>query len=432
MAFIADLHIHSRFSMATSRALTPGLLAAWAAIKGISVLGTGDFTHPGWRQELRENLAEVGDSGLFRLKEASLPEISIKPGLDSDIKFCLQAEVCSIYKSDGKTRKIHNLLFAPDFETAEKISARLAPYGHLASDGRPMLKLSARDVLEITLESSQKAVLIPAHIWTPWYSLFGSRSGFNTIEECFGDLTSHIFALETGLSSDPVMNRHLSVLDNYALISNSDAHSGQNLGREANFFTGKPSYAGMFNALRATAARIPQTDLSCQYMGTLEFYPEEGKYHLDGHRKCGVVLTPAQTRETGGICPVCGKPLTIGVLHRVMELADRPSAPTLALEPPQRMLAPLPMILAEILGVKPGAIAVKKEYERIITNLAPELEVLCELPVSEIYDWHEPLGEAINRMRQGNIIIDPGYDGRFGEIRIFSRSELAEIRKKWL
>ncbi|WP_165079220.1 MULTISPECIES: UvrD-helicase domain-containing protein [unclassified Desulfovibrio] len=433
MSFIADLHIHSRFSRATSTALTVPHLAAWAACKGIDVLGTGDFTHPQWRAELREQLVPEAESGLYRLKgepEALEALGGSKPARPAATehgagpRFCLQAEISSIYKRGGQVRKVHNLVFVPTLEDADRLSERLALIGNLHSDGRPILGLDSRDLLEILLECVPGGVLIPAHVWTPWFALFGSKSGFDRPEDCFGDLTEHIFALETGLSSDPAMNRLLSQLDGYALISNSDAHSGANLGREANLFEGRPSYAGMFAALRATARREPQDGLDCRFLGTMEFYPEEGKYHLDGHRACGVVLEPAEARELGDICPVCGRPLTIGVLHRVLELADRATPPALAREPGVLPLVPLAEVIGEILGVGGASRKVRERYGRALTELGPELDILCRLPEAEVRAWWEPLGEAVARMRAGEVIREAGFDGQYGTVRLFRPGEL--------
>ena len=341
--FRADLHIHSRFSRATSKKLGVPLLAAWARLKGLTVLGTGDFTHPKWREELHEHLRYDEQSGLYLLKNPDsaneiLPElpVAVVGGaklLDPDgirlsedaggssaapTHFMLQCEISSIYKRGGKVRKVHNLVFMPDLETAERFSQKLGEIGNLNADGRPILGLDSRDLLELVLEAHPQAFLVPAHIWTPWFSLFGSKSGFDRLDDCFGDLSGEVFALETGLSSDPAMNRLWSALDNHRLISNSDAHSGENLGREANVFAGDISYQGILRALKA-----PATADATRFLGTLEFFPEEGKYHMDGHRKCNVLLSPEETRSLGGICPVCGGPLTVGVLNRVMELADR-------------------------------------------------------------------------------------------------------------
>lgn len=409
MKFVADLHIHSRFSLATSKQLNIPHLARWAVRKGINVLASGDFTHPKWREELRQNLVLDEESGFYRTREKL-------PG--GAPLFCLQAEISSIYKKYGKTRKIHNLVFAPDFETADKISARLALVGNLNSDGRPILGLDSRDLLEIVLECSEDAVLVPAHIWTPWFSLFGSRSGFDRIEDCYGDLTPHIFALETGLSSDPPMNRCLSALDGYTMISSSDAHSGPNLGREANLFYGKPSYTGMFAALKKAARREDASKQACRFLGTLEFYPEEGKYHLDGHRSCNVVLQPAQSRELANICPVCGKPLTIGVLHRVMELADRDKPGVPPFEPETRMLVPLPEVVAQILGTGINSHKVEEKCLQAVETLGPELDILCQIPLEAISRYWEPLGSAIARIRAGNVTVVPGYDGQYGRILV--------------
>lgn len=422
MSFIADLHIHSRFSMATSRGLTLPNLAGWALRKGIDVLGSGDFTHPGWRAELRENLRFEEESGLYL--SALPPELPCPVPDRKGPRFCLQTEISSIYKAGGKVRKIHNLVFMPDLEAAEKFSARLAAIGNLASDGRPILGLDSRDLLEIALEASPDAVLIPAHIWTPWFALFGSKSGFDSIEDCYRDLTSHIFALETGLSSDPPMNRLLSALDNYALISNSDAHSGANLGREANLFSGKPSWKGIFSALRRAAAREESAQDECSFLGTLEFYPEEGKYHLDGHRACNVVLDPEETKALNNRCPVCGRPLTVGVLHRITDLADRNSPAELVREPETRMLVPLPEVVGQILDFKPGTRRVERKCAEIVSELGAELDVLCLMDAERIRSFWEPLGEAVTRIRNRNIQLDAGFDGQYGRINIFEPGEL--------
>lgn len=426
MTFVADLHIHSRFSMATSKALTIPHLAGWALRKGIDVLGTGDFTHPQWMRELKASLKEDSASGLFR--SVLPPELPGPVPADRHPLFCLQTEINCIYKRGGKTRKVHNLIFMPDFEAAEKFSARLQLIGNLASDGRPILKLDSHDLLEIALACSEQAVLIPAHIWTPWYALFGSKSGFDDIRDCYADLTGHIFALETGLSSDPSMNRLLSALDSYALISNSDAHSGANLGREANLFSGTPSYTGIFDALRAAGRRQDPGQNNCRFLGTLEFYPEEGKYHLDGHRACNVVLTPSETRELNNICPACGKHLTVGVLHRVTDLADRETAPELTMEPETRMLIPLHEVIAQILGCNTGTRKVEAACGRVVAELGAELNVLCQMPIEQISAFCEPLGEAVSRIRRKDVQLNAGFDGQYGKISIFKPGELGDIR----
>lgn len=428
MAFIADLHIHSRHSMATSRDLGVPQLCSWAAVKGIRALGTGDFVHPGWRAELKEFLEPDDASGLLRLKPEYARLVNRPCGTSLPL-FCLQAEISCVYKRHGKTRKVHNLVYLPDMEAAERLSASLGKIGNIAADGRPILKLDSRDLLEMTLEAAPGAVLAPAHIWTPWYSLLGQKSGFDSIEECYGDLTRHVFMLETGLSSDPAMNRLVSAHDGYALFSNSDAHSGQNLGREANLFSGEPSYRGIFEAFAAAARREPRDDSECAFLGTVEFFPEEGKYYQDGHRNCGVSLTPAESRELGNLCPVCGKPLTTGVLHRIHDLADRTEEPKLENEPEAALLVPLQTILAEILGTSPASVKARREYSRTVENLGPELDVLHNIPVSDVFDWWEPLGEAVSRVRSGRISVTPGFDGQYGIIRIFEPSELAQFGK---
>ena len=366
MPYIADLHVHSHYSRATSKDLNLASLYQWAQIKGIDVVGTGDFTHPQWFQELKEKLVPDG-SGFYRLKDP--PQVPALPGLKSqakDVRFCLTTEISSIYKQGGKVRKNHNLLYAPDLETVAKLNAKLATIGNLAADGRPILGLAARDLLEITLEASERAYLIPAHIWTPWFSTLGSKSGYDSIEACFRDLTPHIFALETGLSSDPAMNWKISALDGYTMISNSDAHSPQKLGREANLFNTAMTYDAMFEAMKTQKG----------FLGTLEFFPEEGKYHMDGHRKCGVCIEPATTQAYKGLCPACGQPLTIGVLHRVEELADRsqPQQPQGAAN--FEYIIPLPEIIAEIKNAGPNSKRVQQEFQQVIGQFGNEFSFL--------------------------------------------------------
>ncbi|WP_029898059.1 UvrD-helicase domain-containing protein [Desulfohalovibrio reitneri] len=423
--FRADLHIHSRHSRATSKALTPRHLAAWGLVKGLDVLGTGDFTHPGWLEELREALVEDGsgllvprtDQGLGR--EISWLDGWLPPGRT---RFMLQAEISSIYKRGGKVRKIHNLVYVPTFEAAEKLNQRLEQVGNLASDGRPILGLDARHLLEMVLELDPMAFLVPAHIWTPWFSLFGSRSGFDTIEECFGELSNEIFALETGLSSDPDMNRMLSALDRFRMVSNSDAHSGEKLGREANIFRGEVSYETVYRALRGEG-------LGNAFLGTYEFFPEEGKYHLDGHRACDVVLEPREALSRGGLCPVCNKPLTLGVLHRVMELADREQPGQPRTQPGYDSFIPLDEMLAEILGCGAKTKKVKNLYTRAVSRVGSEMAALAEAPKEELAKVHPLLGEAVERMRAGRVFRDPGFDGRFGVIHVFTEAEKREMRQ---
>lgn len=418
MTFLADLHIHSSYSRATSKSSNLVGLAAWAQVKGIHLIGTGDFTHPGWLAELEHQLAPA-EQGLFRLKDPAIPPAL--PGTTPEpinIRFALTAEISSIYKRHGKVRKVHNIIFCPDLESARAFNARLATIGNIHSDGRPILGLDSRDLLEIVLEHIPGGFLVPAHIWTPWFSLFGSKSGFDSIEECFGDLSHHIFALETGLSSDPDMNRLISALDRFSLISNSDCHSPSKLGREVNLFDCDFSFAAMRQALE---------DPGKGFVGTVEFYPEEGKYHHDGHRKCGICFDPITTKEHGNICPVCGKPLTVGVSHRVMELADRNTPQHGDHSPGFESLIPLPEILSELLGVGPASKAVLKQYARLIGKFGSEFSILRDRPIDEISKDSTLLGEAIKRLRERKVIRQAGFDGQFGIIHVFDEGELNNL-----
>lgn len=416
MNYVADLHIHSPYSRATSRESSLAGLAAWARLKGINVIGTGDFTHPAWFNALVEEL-EPAEPGFFRLKDGQLV-ISPLEGAAlpaQPVRFLLSAEVSCIYKRHGRVRKVHNLLYVPDFASAARVNARLAAIGNIVSDGRPILGLDSRDLLEIMLEEAPDGFLVPAHIWTPWFSVFGSKSGFDSIEECFGDLSSHIFALETGLSSDPPMNRMISGLDRFALISNSDCHSPQKLGREANLFSTSFDYFSMRDAIK-----FNRRDL---FAGTVEFFPEEGKYHSDGHRDCKVSLEPHETRRLDGRCPVCGRSLTVGVQHRVMELSDR-EQPQCAPDAPEVFsLIPLPEVIGEILGVGAASKRVTVAYAKTLARFGSEFQVLLYTPVEEICSFSQVLGEAVRRIRSGMVIRTPGYDGEFGVIRVFDKGE---------
>ncbi len=407
MRFIGDFHIHSHYSIATSKNLTPEYIDYWARIKGITVVGTGDFTHPGWLAELEEKLYPVG-SGLYVLKseyrkrtDVLLPE--------HDVRFLLTAEISSIYKKGDSVRKVHNLIFAPNFSIARRIQGKLGKIGNITSDGRPILGLDSRDLLEIALESSEQCFFVPSHIWTPWFSALGAQSGFDSIEECYGDLFNHIHAVETGLSSDPPMNRLCSFLDRYTLVSNSDAHSPEKLGREANLFDTALNFNAIIGALKEKGRG---------FKGTIEFFPQEGKYHYDGHRKCGVRMSPSESLETGFKCPVCGKQMTVGVMSRVVQLADRK-------EPggdktPFYSLIPLKEILSEITGVGPGSKKVQTMYNSLIYRGGPELGILLDIPVDDIRSFGgELLAEGIRRMRAGDVFISEGYDGEFGKIRVF-------------
>ncbi len=415
MNYIADLHIHSLFSRATSKASNLAGLFAWARIKGIQVVGTGDFTHPGWFAQLKEQLIPA-EPGFFRLKNEDVPPplFQITPA-PRPVRFVLTAEISSIYKRGGQVRKVHNVLFAPDFASVARINRKLAAIGNIESDGRPILGLDSHDLLEIMLEECPEGFLVPAHIWTPWFALFGSKSGFDAIEDCFGDLTSHIFALETGLSSDPDMNRLVSALDRFTLISNSDCHSPGKLGREANIFTAEFNYFAMREALKNPARG---------FTGTIEFYPEEGKYHLDGHRKCHVCLDPLESSRLGDLCPVCGRPLTIGVSHRIFSLADRMEPFYPPNSPMFYSLIPLPEVLGEIAGYGPNSKTVLREYARIISRFGSEFELLLNTPLEEIKQVSAILAEAIKRIRKNKVIKTPGFDGEFGIIHVFEPGEI--------
>jgi uncharacterized protein (TIGR00375 family) len=410
MRFIADLHIHSRYSRACSRDLTPESLWKWGQLKGISVIGSGDFTHPLWLAELQQKLEPAGNN-LFILKKDFRTD-EVPPSCMSGVSFLLSTEISCIYKKNDKTRKVHSLVFVPDFAAAARLNTALAKIGNLNSDGRPILGLDARELLKIVLDTSPEAMLVPAHAWTPHFSVFGSVSGFDSLEECFGELTPYIYAIETGLSSDPAMNWRLSALDRLTLISNSDAHSPAKLGREATIFDTELSYGSIMTALKNGTGLL----------GTVEFYPEEGKYHSDGHRECGMRLTPEETVEHDFRCPSCGKKVTVGVLHRVEKLADRPAGFRPAAAPPYYSIIPLEGVIAETLKVGSASKKVRRMYMSMLEKLGNEFTILLETPLEEIaVASTELLAEAIGRMRTGNIRIEPGYDGEFGTIRIFNQ-----------
>lgn len=424
MRFIADLHIHSLYSRATSKNSHLRSLAAWARIKGVNLLGTGDFTHPLWFRELEETL-KPAEPGFFQLKEGGQPDFPLALHFGSSLqslspRFVLSAEISSIYKRHGKVRKVHNLIFVPDFASAERINKALAAIGNLAADGRPILGLDSRDLLEIVLEKAPGGFLVPAHIWTPWFSMFGSRSGFDSLEECFGDLSSHIFALETGLSSDPAMNRLVSALDRFTLISSSDCHSPGKLSREATIFDTTFDFFAMKTALQAPCDTSGHRRLAA----TIEFYPEEGKYHHDGHRLCGFCCDPYKSRELHNLCPVCGKPMTIGVLSRVLDLADRQAPKFPPGCPDVYSLIPLQEVLAELLGVGPGSKRVMNKYLQLIHQFGPELTILVETPLAELSSADVPfLAEAIGRIRQNKVLRKAGFDGEFGSIKVYKESK---------
>jgi ATP-dependent DNA helicase UvrD/PcrA len=414
--FHADLHIHSRFSRACSKDCDLPKLAWWAARKGITAVGTGDFTHPAWAAELAESLVPA-EPGLLRLRGdlASASLRALPPSCRAEPRFMLSAEISTIYSRDSVTRKVHHLIYAPTFEAAGKITAALAKTGNLASDGRPILGLDSRHLLEITLSAGPGCFLVPAHIWTPWFAVLGSKSGFDTVAECYLDLAGEVFAVETGLSSDPPMNWIFSALDRYRLVSNSDAHSPPMLGREATTFSAELSYFAIATALRTGDGLA----------GTLNFFPEGGRYHLDGHRKCGVRLSPAQSVSHGGMCPECGKPLTIGVLHRVTELADRPEGTRPPGTANYSNLVSLPEIVGEIKHAGPKSKKVAAEVDRLTAALGPELHILCDADAASIQRaGGSVLAEAVTRLRRGQVLKEPGYDGEYGVIRLFQPAEL--------
>ena len=404
MRMIADFHLHSRYSRATSKEMDVETLARWAKKKGISLLGTGDFTHPSYLAELRSKLEPVGN-GFLRLKKE-----------DQGVRFILTTELSNIYSQGGKVRRIHTLIFAPSLEVVQTLSSKLGNLGKISSDGRPIFGFSAKDLAKMVLDISPDCMVIPAHAWTPWFSIFGANSGFDSIEECFGEMTPFIYAIETGLSSDPEMNWRLSALDRITLISNSDAHSPNRLGREANAFHGPLDYGELTETLRTKDRK--------RFLFTLEFFPEEGKYHYDGHRDCGVVFAPSQTRSHQYLCPKCHKKLTVGVVHRVEELADRPVGFVPRNAIPSIHLIPLEEIIAEGLGQRVGTKAVETEYERLLERGGSEFQILLDAAPDELQSYVPPkVLEAIIRMRQGKVLILPGHDGVFGKISLFPEEE---------
>lgn len=411
MKMIADLHIHSRFSMATSKEGTPENLDFWARKKGISLIGTGDFTHPVWREELKERLVSEGN-GLYRLRDAYVKEESRKfPG--EGTRFVVSGEISSIYKKNGKTRKVHNVILLPSLKAADAMAQRLEKIGNIHSDGRPILGLDSHDLLEMMLDVCPEGILIPAHIWTPHFSVLGAKSGFDSVEECFEELAPYIYALETGLSSDPAMNWRISKLDRYQLVSNSDAHSPSKLGREANLLDIDCSYEGLYRAI--------QTGEGLE--GTVEFFPEEGKYHFDGHRKCGVSLSPVEAEQLGGICPVCGKKLTMGVDHRVEQLADRAEGFVKKDGKKYESLVPLPEVISTCMGYSAASKKVQGCFEQMIQTLGTEFDILRNVPSEDIKSCAgERIAEGIENVRTGNVKRIPGYDGEYGKIELFDEN----------
>ncbi|CAD7779740.1 MAG: hypothetical protein KCCBMMGE_00836 [Candidatus Methanoperedenaceae archaeon GB37] len=403
MMFIADLHIHSKYSRATSKDMEVTTLYKWAKWKGIKVLGTGDFTHPHYLAELKKDLEPLGN-GLFKLKNKG-----------DEVYFMLTTEVSNIFSAQGKGRRIHTLILAPSFEVVDKINKQLSRRGDLLADGRPTFGFNLKELVKMVLDVSSDCLLVPAHAWTPWYGLLGANGGFDSIEEAFENETKNIYAIETGLSSDIAMNWRLSALDKISLISNSDAHSPHKIGREANVFTCECDYYEIIDTIK-------KKDKD-RFLCTIEFYPQEGKYHYDGHRKCNVSFSPQQTKEHNYLCPVCKQRLTVGVMHRVETLADRPQGfrPPNAI--PEIHLIPLEEIIAEAVNRQVGTKTVREEYERLV-NHAPEFEILLKLPLDELAHFVPPkILEGIIRVREGNVLITPGFDGVYGEIKIFPESK---------
>lgn len=420
MHFYADLHIHSLYSRATSKDMELENLNTWAQIKGLTVIGTGDFTHPRWFSNLQEKL-EGAEDGLYKLKpEFELPGgEGVPPSCRRDIRFILSAEVSCIYSKNGRTRKVHHLILVPTFAAAARINTALSKIGNLSADGRPILGLDSKILLKIALDASPDVLFIPAHAWTPHFSVLGSNSGFDSLKECFEELTPHVYAVETGLSSDPPMNWRLSGLDRVALVSNSDAHSPKKLAREANIFDTELSYKGIYSAIK-------EKDRT-KFKGTIEFFPEEGKYHYDGHRICNQRMRPSETKQNNGLCPKCGSKATVGVMHRVEDLADRREGVLPSVAFPYRRLIPLTEIIAEVDGVGVNSKKVENTYFRLLTALGDELSILQEVPWKEIAQACAPsLAEAIRRVREERVSIAPGYDGEYGKIKIFDKEERAK------
>ncbi len=416
MRFIADFHVHSKYSRATSKEMDVESMAKWASLKGVNLLGTGDFTHPFYFAGLKQKLEPVGN-GLFTLKEEYRQNAS-----QGDVRFMLTTEVSNMYQQGGGSRRIHTMIFAPDFRVVEKINSELSELGKLGSDGRPIFGFSAKELVEIITDVSDQCFVVPAHAWTPWFSVFGANSGFDSIEECFEEQSKHISCIETGLSSDPQMNWRWSALDNICLISNSDAHSPNRIGREANVFDCEMDYKEIIKAIKTKDKE--------KFLFTIEFFPEEGKYHFDGHRNCDVLLSPAESRKNKNICPVCGRKLTIGVLHRVETLADRPEGFVPENAIPCKHLIPLVEIIAEALGQGVDTKGVQNEYLRLVSTYGSEFRMLLDLSLEELEKSTPPkILEGIKRVREEDLHITPGHDGVYGKIQIFGEKEKEETKQ---
>jgi uncharacterized protein (TIGR00375 family) len=409
MEFIADFHIHSKYSRATSKNMDVAHVSEWAKLKGVTLMGTGDFTHHLWLEELKNNLEDLGN-GLFKFQ---------------GIYFILTAEISSIYSKNGRGYRIHNIIFSPSFKTTDKINATLSRYGNLASDGRPIMGLDAAELARIVFDIDENCMVVPAHAWTPWFSLFGSMSGFDRIEDCFENQTPKIFAIETGLSSDPAMNWRLSALDRITLISNSDSHSPQKIGREANVFDCDLNYQTIREVLKAKDKN--------RFLYTVEFFPEEGKYHYDGHRLCGISWSPNETKQNNGRCSKCGKPVTVGVMNRVEKLADRPEGYTPSNAIPYKSLVPLDEIIAEVKGIGKNSAGVERDYRAAVAKFGTEFEILVKASEQDLRrGLASRVAEGIIRMRKGKVEKKAGFDGEYGVISVLGGDEKAPEGEKQL
>lgn len=408
---IADFHIHSKYSHATSKFMDLEALAVWSQFKGIGLMGTGDFTHPVWQQELKNQLVQV-DGGLWQLRPDLQKKVQdlVHPSCRAEQRFMLTSEISTIFKRNGKCYRVHSILLAPDFNAVEKITKNLAKIGNLNHDGRPILGLDVKDLLKIVLDASPDCMLIPAHIWTPWFGLLGSKSGFNSLLEAFEELRPYIYAVEKGLSSNFMMNAMVSELDSVVVLCNSDAHSVQNLGREANLMNIDLSYVSVVSALRKND--------SCALEAGIEFFPERGKYFADGHRVCDVCLMPDETKKLNGLCPKCGKPVTIGVLNRVQQLADRTVQEARKVQRPCYRVIPLFDILEQELGLAATSKKLLVAYHKLLAEVGPEFYILLQAPLEKIAQASTVgIAQFINRIRTGNVKVEPGYDGVYGKIR---------------
>jgi uncharacterized protein (TIGR00375 family) len=417
MSFYADLHLHSRYARATSRNADLVELAWWARRKGITVLGTGDFTHPAWFEQLREGLVPA-ERGLLRLRDELDRAVleRLPPSCHGPLRFLLAVEVSTAFRRDGRARRMHHLLYVPDLRAAATLNDRLGRSGNLTEDGRPTLAMDASDLLEATLDSGDGAYLVPAHVWTPWVGVLSATTGFDSIEDCYGELARHIFAVETGLSADPPMNWRVSLLDRFRPVSYSDAHAPSKLGREATELDTELDYFAIRHALETGEG----------FQGTVEFFPEQGRYHLSGHQRCGVRLEPAEARRARMRCPVCGKRLTMGVLQRVEDLADRPAGARPAGTAGCRNLVSLPEVVAEVTGVGPASKTVRRIVDAMVELLGPELPLLERPPLDAIAKAGFPeVAEAIGKVRRGQVVRTPGFDGQYGSIRLASEATSA-------